>query len=122
MKKNMIYLAMIGLSAGMCLSGKGDAAENKEEIAMSKCTKDLADEEMDQEAEKMEDSKKNSGGEKKRGSGSKSHGCGGKNGCEGMGGSNSKQRMKPGQSPSDHSMNYETNRKSAARKVLEGEN
>ena len=108
MKKDLLKLAMIGLVAGISMSA--DANESGKEIAMSKCSKTT----------KTDDQK---------GCNSKGTGCNGKNsgcnakgsGCNGASGCTSEEDCDgSAESKSSSNDSIQQNRKSAARKVLEG--
>ncbi|MES2274109.1 MAG: hypothetical protein V4487_07945 [Chlamydiota bacterium] len=90
MSKDLIKLAMIGLTAGLCVSATTSIPDGNGQVAMSKCSKDTLPPEAD----------------KDNGSG-----CSGSEGCGSQSSSNEDQ--------SDASM-MPAKRKSAAQKVVQG--
>ena len=100
MKKDLVKLAVMGLTAGLCVSGQSPHQQNQE-IAMTKCTKDTGD---------MTDTNSDQGScNAKQGSSS----------CSNTPPSN----VQSGQSDQDTtSSNMSNQRKSAARRAIESEN
>ena len=101
MNKDLVRLAMIGLAAGFCLSAQASPTKDKRELAMAKCTKDNS-----KNGDSCDDSSS----------------CGGKSNCNSC---NSSSSYNPGAGAKSNESTAATEvkhkRKSAARKVLEGQ-
>ena len=111
MKKDLIKLAIVGLTAGLCLSAKEAPTSKKEEPSSSKNDKELA----------MSKCSKDKSQQKKNPDGSCSSTCSG--GCSGTGDdSGSGSPTGTGGTQGDQSKANKINgkRKSAAQKVVQG--
>ena len=105
MKKDLVRLATVGLLAGFCLSAQGAPSE-KQEVAMSKCSKDNTQKSQN-ENDGMSDDNHCSG------NGDDNH-CSGNSGCNNSeGDSDSNQQAGKMQT-------MQSKRKSAAQKAVEG--